>query len=498
MGSIIRTLKKINKNTYMIQKEVRKMKKWKIYIDGQWIDTPDKIDVVNPATNEVFASVPNGGTAEAEKAVDGAYEAFKTWSKKTAAERGAYLFKWHQLIDQEKEEIGALMTKEQGKPIQEAIGEVNYANSFISWYAEEGKRIYGETIPASDQKKRILVQKQPVGVMAAITPWNFPAAMITRKVAPALAAGCTAVIKPAELTPLTALRLVELAEEAGIPKGVINIVTGDAKAIGEAWMKDGRVRKISFTGSTEVGKLLMRQAADTVKKVSLELGGHAPFIVTANANIEKAVQGLIASKFRNAGQTCVCANRVYVHESVVDSFVDSFTKVVAKFKVGNGLEDGVDIGPLINERAIDKVLTQLKDATEKGAEIATGGHKLEGKHGFFIEPTVLVNVTDDMLCMNEETFGPLAPIATFQTVEEVIERANNTPYGLAAYVYSEHIGEAIQISEGLEYGIVGLNDGLPSVAQAPFGGFKESGLGREGGHFGIEEYLEVKYISIGL
>ncbi|WP_324611565.1 NAD-dependent succinate-semialdehyde dehydrogenase [Bacillus massiliglaciei] len=469
-----------------------------MYVDGEWIDTPEKIEVVNPATNEVFATVPNGGAAEAEKAVDAAYEAFKTWSVLTAAERGAYLMRWHELIDQAKEEIGELMTTEQGKPLKEAIGEVNYANSFISWYAEEGKRVYGETIPASAKNKRILVQKQPVGVMAAITPWNFPAAMITRKVAPALAAGCTAVIKPAELTPLTAFRLVELAEEAGIPKGVINIVTGDAKSIGETWMKDGRVRKISFTGSTPVGKLLMRQAADTVKKVSLELGGHAPFIVTANADIEKAAQGLIASKYRNAGQTCVCANRVYVHETVKDAFVDAFTKAVAEFKVGNGLEEGVDIGPLIDDRAVKKVSNQLEDAEKKGARIAIGGGKLDHLNGFFVEPTVLVDVTDDMLCMNEETFGPLAPIATYQTTEEVIERANNSPYGLAAYVFSENISEAVQISEGLEYGIVGLNDGLPSVAQAPFGGFKESGLGREGSHLGIDEYLEVKFISIGL
>jgi succinate-semialdehyde dehydrogenase / glutarate-semialdehyde dehydrogenase len=472
------------------------MKQWKMYINGEWIETIKKIDIMNPATKEVFASVPNGGKTEAKMAVDAAYEAFKQWSKKTAAERSTYLMKWYQLIDEGKEEIGELMTREQGKPLLEAIGEVNYANSFISWYAEEGKRIYGETIPASDPKKRILVQKQPVGVIAAITPWNFPAAMITRKVAPALAAGCTVIIKPAEITPLTALRLVELAEQAGIPKGVINIVTGDAKDIGETWMQDGRVRKISFTGSTEVGKLLMRGAAETVKKVSLELGGHAPFIVTANADIKKAAEGLIASKFRNAGQTCVCANRVYVHESVVESFVDSFTNLVATFKVGNGLEKGVDIGPLIDERAVEKVEGQLKDAINKGAEVAIGGRKLEDKAGFFIEPTVLTNVTDDMLCMNEETFGPLAPIATFKTTDEVIERANNTPYGLAAYVFSDNIGEAIEICDGLEYGIVGLNDGMPSVAQAPFGGFKESGLGREGGHYGIEEYLEVKYISM--
>ena len=474
------------------------MRQWKLYIDGEWINTSKKFEVINPATNEVIATVAKGGVEEAKRAVDAASEAFRGWSKKTANERANLLMKWFQLIDEAKEEIATLMTTEQGKPLKEALGEVQYANSFISWFAEEGKRIYGETIPASDPNKRILVQKQPVGVVACITPWNFPAAMITRKVAPALAAGCTAVIKPAELTPLTALKLAELAEQAGIPKGVFNIVAGDAKAIGEVWLKDTRVRKLSFTGSTEVGKLLLRGAADTVKKVSLELGGHAPFIVTANADLEKAAQGLVASKYRNAGQTCVCANRIYVHESVVDEFVGKFKNIVAEFKVGNGLEEGVDIGPLIDERAVKKVAEHLQDATAKGAKVLLGGNKREEQTGFFVEPTVLVNVTDDMLCMNQETFGPLAPIATFQTVEEVIDRANDTPYGLAAYVYSENLSEAIRISEGLEYGIVGLNDGLPSVAQAPFGGFKESGLGREGSHYGIEEFLEVKYISIGL
>ncbi|MGE7609810.1 NAD-dependent succinate-semialdehyde dehydrogenase [Peribacillus frigoritolerans] len=468
-----------------------------MYINGEWIGLDNKKDIINPAINQAFATVPNGGTKEAEQAVDAAYEAFKLWSKKTAGERAAYLNKWFQLIEDQKEEIGQIMTEEQGKPLNEAIGEVNYANSFISWYAEEGKRIYGETIPSSDPRKRIIVQKQPVGVMAAITPWNFPAAMITRKVAPALAAGCTAVIKPAMQTPLTAIRLVELAEEAGIPKGVINLVTGSAKEIGDAWMQDSRVRKISFTGSTEVGKMLMRGAAETVKKVSFELGGHAPFIVTANANIEKAVKGLVASKYRNAGQTCVCANRVYVHESVEAEFVEAFTKEVGTFKIGNGLDEGVHIGPLIDEHAVSKVLSQLDDAKQKGANLAVGGKALEDKDGFFVEPTVLTGVTDDMLCMYEETFGPIAPITTFKTTEEVIERANNTPFGLAAYVFSDNLTEAIEISEGLEYGIVGLNDGLPSVAQAPFGGFKESGLGREGGHYGIEEYLEIKYISLG-
>ncbi|OZI13001.1 succinate-semialdehyde dehydrogenase (NADP(+)) [Bacillaceae bacterium SAS-127] len=474
------------------------MKNWKMYINGEWIDNEKKIEVVNPAINEVIATVPEGGKEEAEQAATAAYEALKTWSKLTALERAHHLNEWYRLIDENKEEIGKIMTEEQGKPLPEAIGEVGYANSFISWYAEEGKRIYGETIPASHPRKRLFVQKEPVGVIAAITPWNFPAAMITRKVAPALAAGCTAVIKPAEQTPLTAIRLVELAEEAGIPKGVINLVTGDPKAIGEAWMKDGRVRKISFTGSTEVGKLLMRGAADTMKKVSFELGGHAPFIVTANANIEKAAKNLIASKFRNAGQTCVCANRVYVHESIEAEFAEAFKQEVAKLKMGNGLEEGITVGPLIDEQAVAKVVSQLEDAKQKGANIIAGGNVSENLKGYFVEPTVITNVTDDMLCMNEETFGPLAPVTTYQTTEEVIERANNSPYGLAAYVFSDNITEAIDIAEGLEYGIIGLNDGLPSVAQAPFGGYKESGLGREGGHFGIEEYLEIKYISLGL
>jgi succinate-semialdehyde dehydrogenase/glutarate-semialdehyde dehydrogenase len=466
-------------------------------IDGEWIGTElSTFDVINPANGEVIASVPNGGKAEAKKAVDAAYRAFLSWSKKTAGERSALLYKWHQLIEEHKEEIGEIMTREQGKPLKEAIGEVNYANSFISWYAEEGKRIYGETIPASHENKRILVLKQPVGVVAAITPWNFPAAMITRKVAPALAAGCTVVVKPAEQTPLTAFKLAELAEKAGIPKGVINIVTGNPQEIGETWLADERVRKITFTGSTEVGKILMRGAADTVKKVSLELGGHAPLIVMDDADIEKAVSGAINSKFRNAGQTCVCANRIYVHETIAEDFTKKMAEAVRKLKVGNGLDQGVDIGPLIDENAVKKVEKHIEDAVEKGGKVVTGGKKADQNKGFFFEPTVITNVTDEMLCMNEETFGPLAPITTFQSVEEVIQRANHTPYGLAAYVFTENISKAIQIMEQLEYGIVGLNDGLPSVAQAPFGGFKQSGLGREGGHHGMEEFLETKFVSI--
>ncbi|WHY71738.1 NAD-dependent succinate-semialdehyde dehydrogenase [Fictibacillus enclensis] len=454
------------------------------------------IEVTNPANNTVVATVPNGGFDEARAAADAAHHAFKSWSRRTAEDRGALLMKWHQLIEENKQELGELMTREQGKPLKEAIGEVTYANSFISWYAEEGKRIYGQTIPASHTNKRLLVQKQPVGVIAAITPWNFPAAMITRKVAPALAAGCTAVVKPAEQTPLTAIRLAELAIEAGIPKGVLQVVTGDAAAISDAWMEDTRVRKISFTGSTEVGKLLMRKAADTVKKISLELGGHAPFIVMEDANIEKAVQGLLASKYRNAGQTCVCTNRAYVQESIAEEFTEAFIQAVSALKVGDGLEEGTDIGPLIDENAVKKVQNHLQDAIEKGGSLACGG-SAKGD-SLFMEPTVIANATDDMLCMNEETFGPLAPITTFKTAEEAIERANNTPYGLAAYLYTENLTQALTLSEELDYGIVGLNDALPSVAQAPFGGTKQSGLGREGGHFGIEEYLEVKYVSIGL
>lgn len=472
------------------------MEHWKMIIDGKEVDSQEKIEVNNPATLEIIATIPYGGEKEAKHAADAAARAFKMWAKKTAAERSQLLMNWFHLIDQNKEEIAEIMTTEQGKPLPEALGEVGYANSFISWYAEEGKRIYGETIPASAANKRLFVQKQPIGVIAAITPWNFPAAMITRKVAPALAAGCTAVIKPSEFTPLTALRIVQLAKKAGIPDGVLNIVTGDAAQIGTAWMEDSKIRKISFTGSTRVGKLLMRQAADTVKKVSLELGGHAPFIITENADLEKAAKGLIVSKYRNAGQTCVCANRVFVHESIEKPFIEIYKAEVAKLKTGNGLVQGNDVGPLINEAAIKKVQTQLDDAVKKGAQLVMGGDGLNEEKGYFITPAILTNVTDEMQCMNEETFGPLTPITTYSTTEEVIQRANNTPYGLAAYIFTQDIAEAILLAEGVEYGIVGLNDGLPSTAQAPFGGFKESGLGREGGHHGIEEYLEIKYISL--
>ncbi|MCR1286764.1 NAD-dependent succinate-semialdehyde dehydrogenase [Shouchella clausii] len=468
-----------------------------LFINNECVATDDMIEVENPATKEVIGTVANGGRQEALAAVDAAAAALPEWRAKTAAERGAYLQKWHELIQREEEEIAKLMTLEQGKPFAEALGEVRYANSFLSWYAEEGKRVYGETVPAAAANKRIFVQKQAIGVIAAITPWNFPAAMLTRKLGPALAAGCTAVIKPSELTPFTAYRIVELAKVAGIPKGVVNMITGDAQQIGETWMADERVRKVSFTGSTRVGKLLIRQAADTVKKLSLELGGHAPFIVTAHADIQKAVDGLIASKYRNGGQTCVCANRIYVHESIKAPFVEAFAAEMKQLKVGNGMEPDSHIGPLINEAAVAKVQKHIEDAQAKGGEVVFG-QEADATNGYFQTPALIANATDDMLCMKEETFGPLAPIATYNSTKEVIERANHSPYGLAAYVYSNDLSEAVTIAEGLEYGIVGLNDGLPSVAQAPFGGMKESGLGREGGHWGIEEYVEVKYISLQL
>ncbi len=471
-----------------------------MYIDGSWVgeEQGSFTKVTNPATGMVIGAIPTGGTTEAKQAVDAAHRAFKTWSKKTAEERSHLLMKWHRLIDENKEELAKLMTLEQGKPLKEALGEMAYANGFISWYAEEGKRIYGETIPASQPNKRILVRKEPVGVVAAITPWNFPAAMITRKVAPALAAGCTTVIKPATQTPLTALKLAELAHEAGIPKGVLNVVTGKSSEIGEAWLKDPRVTKITFTGSTEVGKTLMRNAAENVKKVSLELGGNAPFIVMDDANLQKAAVGLVQSKFRNAGQTCICTNRIYVHEKVAEEFTVLFKKELEKLKVGNGLDEGIDIGPLIDRDALEKVKMLVDDATKNGGKVVFSGEQPTELEGFYYAPTILSGITDDMACMKEEIFGPIAPISTFKTEEEVIERANNSVYGLAAYVYTENLSRSFRITEALEYGIIGLNDALPSAVQVPFGGYKESGLGREGGHFGIEEFLEVKYISIGL
>lgn len=472
------------------------VKQYSMIINGENIGTElPVIDVNNPATGEVFATVPRGGSKEATQAVDAAYDAFEKWSVLSAYERSELIQNWHMVIKEHLEDLATTMTEEQGKPISEARGEINYANGFISWYAEEAKRVYGEMIPATQQNKRIFVHKQPVGVVAVITPWNFPAAMITRKVGPALAAGCTVVIKPAGQTPLTAIKLVQLAKEAGIPDGVVNIVTGNSKEIGDAWLEDARVRKLTFTGSTEVGKELMKGAANTVKKVSLELGGHAPSIIMEDSNLEKAAENVLAAKFRNAGQTCVCINRVYVQEGIVGKFTELLIEKAKKLKLGNGLEEGVTIGPLIDEFAVQKVQEHVEDAAAKGAKIELGGTR---KNGLFFEPTILTNVTDDMLCMQDETFGPVIPISTFKEEEEAVRRANDSIYGLAAYVFTENISKGIRLTEKLEYGIIGLNDGLPSTPQAPFGGFKQSGLGREGGHHGMDEYLEIKYVSLGL
>ncbi|KMJ59563.1 succinate-semialdehyde dehydrogenase [Bacillus sp. LL01] len=471
------------------------MEQYSMYINGEWVNTDEVIEVTNPATGEVIGTVPSISENQLEEVVQYAHEAFHTWRNYTAYERADLLNKWFLLLEENKKLIAETLTKEQGKPFREALGEVGYANSFVEWYKEEGKRVYGETIPSSSKDKRVLIQKQPVGVVAAITPWNFPAAMITRKVAPALAAGCTVIVKPAGQTPLTALLLAKFADEAGIPKGVLQVVTGKSSVIGESLMKHQDVKKLTFTGSTEIGKILMEQAAHTVKKLSLELGGHAPFIVFEDADLVKAAKGLVQSKFRNAGQTCICANRIYVQESVAEKFTSLFVDEVSKLKVGNGMERGIDIGPLIDEDALDKVKEHLSDAKGKGASVAYGG---EVKDRTFMEPTVITGVNDEMQCMQEETFGPLAPITTFQNEEEVIKRANNSPYGLAAYVFTEKMSRIYRVTEGLDYGIIGVNDGGPSIAQAPFGGLKESGIGREGGHHGLEEYLEVKYVSIGI
>ena len=468
----------------------------KLYIDGQWVATPDFFEVIDPATNLVVGRTADGGAEHAREAVAAADRAFAAWAKTPAVKRSQLMYAWYQLIMKHADELAMILTSEMGKPLPEAKGEVIHASNFVLWYAEEAKRVYGETIPANDPSRRITVLRQPVGVVSAITPWNFPAAMVTRKVAPALAAGCTVVLKPAEQTPLTAVRLVELAEEAGLPAGVLNLITSSRPAeVGDVLTRDPRVRKVTFTGSTEVGKLINKNAAETVKRVSLELGGHAPFIVFADADLDKAVQGMIASKFRNAGQTCVCTNRVYVEASIAEVFAVKAAAAVAALKVGSGLEADVQIGPLIEGSALEKVEGHVRDALEKGASLVCGG-KRWGDKGYFYEPTLLSGVTEEMRIAVEETFGPVAPLFTFETEEDVLARANHANYGLAAYVYTRDIGRATRMTEGLQYGIVGLNDPLPGGAvQAPFGGWKESGLGREGGHHGLDVFLETKYIS---
>ncbi|HEY5762182.1 MAG TPA: NADP-dependent succinate-semialdehyde dehydrogenase [Rhodocyclaceae bacterium] len=467
------------------------------FIDGRWIDADDgqRLDVSNPANGNLVGNVPLMGSAETRRAILGADAALSAWRSRTAADRARILRGWFERIMANQEDLALLMTTEQGKPLAEARGEVAYAASFIEWFAEEGKRVYGDTIPATQADRRILVIKQPIGVCAAITPWNFPLAMITRKAGPALAAGCTMVIKPASQTPLSALALARLAEEAGIPPGVLSVVTGSATAIGGEMTANPVVRKLSFTGSTEIGIELMRQCADTVKKLSLELGGNAPFIVFDDADLDAAVAGALASKYRNSGQTCVCANRLLVQDGVYDSFVDRLAATVAQLKVGDGLDPQTTQGPLIDERAVAKVEAHIADALAKGARVALGGkrHHLGGN---FFEPTILADVTTEMAVTREETFGPLAPVFRFRDENDAIAMANDTEFGLAAYFYSRDVGRVFRVAEALEYGIVGANTGLISTEVAPFGGIKASGIGREGSHYGIEEYLEVKYICL--
>ena len=468
------------------------------YINGKWAaaDSGETVPVTNPATGEKIGTIPKMGTAETRRAIEAANLAYPAWRAKTAQERATILRRWSELLLENQEDLAILMTAEQGKPLAESRGETVYAASFIEWFAEEGKRIYGDVIPPHQADKRILVLKEPIGVCAAITPWNFPSAMITRKAAPALAAGCTMVVKPATATPYSALALAELARRAGIPDGVFSVVTGGAAAIGAEMTGNPLVRKLSFTGSTEIGKQLMAQCAGTVKKVSLELGGNAPFIVFDDADIDQAVEGAIISKFRNTGQTCVCTNRFLVQDGVYDGFAEKLAVAVNKMKVGNGLQGETQQGPLIDRAALEKVEEHIADALGHGARLVTGG-KRHALGGTFFEPTVLADVTPAMMVAREETFGPVAPLFRFSTEQEAVQMANDTEFGLASYFYSQDISRVWRVAEALEYGIVGINTGLISTTVAPFGGVKESGTGREGSKYGIEDYLEVKYLCIG-
>lgn len=466
-------------------------------VNGQWVKGTARFDVNDPATGAKLADVANLGAADAEKAIAAADAAWPAWRGKTAKERSILLRKWFDLLMAHQEDLARLMTAENGKPMAESRGEVAYGASFVEWFAEEAKRVNGETLPPFDNNRRLMVIRQPIGVCAAITPWNFPLAMITRKVAPALAAGCPVVIKPAELTPLTALAAAELAIRAGIPAGVLNVLTADGAnsiAVGKVFCASDTVRHISFTGSTEVGRILMAQSAPTIKKLSLELGGNAPFIVFDDADVDSAVEGAIASKYRNAGQTCVCANRIYVQEGVYDRFVEKFAARVKAFKVGNGFEEGVVQGPLIEPAALDKVQRHVEDARKKGGKVVVGGSRLQGQ---FFQPTVIADATGDMLCAKEETFGPLAPVFKFKTEQEAVQAANDTEFGLASYFYSRDVGRIFRVSEALEYGMVGINVGIIATEHVPFGGVKQSGLGREGSHHGMDEYLEIKYLCLG-
>jgi len=472
--------------------------KEKCFVNGLWTDSLSgkTIEVNNPATMEIVGKVPNFTAEETKSVIDHADKAFQSWKNTTAKERSIILKKWSDLIIEHVDDLAKIMTIEQGKPLAEAKGEILMGASYIEFYAEEAKRVYGDIIPDPRPGKRIVIIKQPVGVVGAITPWNFPNSMITRKCAAALAVGCTTVVKPASQTPFSALAVAELAKAAGFPDGVFNIVTGSAKEIGMELTKNPKIKKISFTGSTEVGKILMEQSASTVKKLSMELGGHAPFIVFEDANIDEAVTGALQSKFRNSGQTCICTNRLFVHEKVYDSFLEKFTNEVKKIKVGNGLNDGIVSGPLIDKSSLDKVIDHVKDAVNTGAKIAVGGevHSLGGN---FYQPTVLSNVSTEAKITFEETFGPVAPLYKFSSDDEVIKMANDTPYGLASYFYSRDIGRIWKVAEALEYGIVSINNGLPTIPEIPFGGVKESGMGREGSRYGLDDYLIIKYISMG-
>ena len=466
-------------------------------INGEWLAGDTQFAVTDPATGQHLASVANMGPKEAQAAIDAANAAWAGWRKTTAKQRANIMRKWYDLLMANQADLARIMTAEQGKPYTEALGEIAYGASFVEWFAEEAKRVNGETLPTFDNNRRLLVLREPIGVCAAITPWNFPLAMITRKVAPALAAGCPVIIKPAELTPLTALAAAELAIRAGIPAGVLNMLSADASqsiAVGKVLCASDVVRHISFTGSTEVGRILMAQSAPTVKKMSLELGGNAPFIVFNDADIDSAVEGAFASKYRNAGQTCVCSNRLYVQSDVYDAFCEKFAAKVRTAKVGNGFDEGVNQGPLIEDAAVQKVENHVKDAVAKGARVLVGGNRLNGQ---FFEPTVVADATADMLCAKEETFGPFAPIFKFETEQEAIDAANNTEFGLASYFYTRDMGRIFRVSEALEYGMVGVNVGILATEHVPFGGMKQSGLGREGSHHGIDDYVELKYLCIG-
>jgi succinate-semialdehyde dehydrogenase/glutarate-semialdehyde dehydrogenase len=466
------------------------------FVGGQWIGD-GTMPIYNPHDGGVLGYVPNFGAEETRSAIEAAEAALPAWRALSAKERSDALSRWAELCLEHQLDLARILTLEQGKPLAEARGEIMYGTSFIQWFSGEARRVYGDTIPANTRNRRIVTLKQPIGVVATITPWNFPNAMITRKVSAALAAGCTIIVKPAPETPFSALALAELAQRAGIPAGVLNVITGDAIAIGGELTSNVTVRKLSFTGSTEVGRILLRQCADTVKKVSLELGGNAPFVIFDDADLDKAVQGVMTSKFRNAGQTCVCANRIFVHQEVYDKFSEKLAVAVDKLKVGNGLEEGVTIGPLINQEAVDKVTAHINDALERGASVHTGGrgHDLGG---LYFQPTILTNVAADSLLMNEETFGPVAPLIRFQEEDEVVRMCNDTEFGLAAYFYTQNINRIWRVAEALEYGMVGINDGLISTEVAPFGGIKQSGLGREGSKYGIEDYLEIKYLSFDI